>query len=401
MDDKKLLFPAFARVACALDDAGVQFLADGDWYREQQSTGRPRWDGCFNVPCTTDTMVRALAALEAIDYRPARPVDPQIYGDPNSVPGMDGELEADDPANLIDLEFIPRAPETVPVCIEVDPPDYFAQRYRRGRVEHVGAGLSVHRPDIAWVECGHLLDLERRCPQSLPHVVVEDFVARRRAGEFAPDAWGPALPWPHDRLPPLLFLPPRWPDVLRDPGGISFDVYEKLVRAMNLTGPRYILNGAWWIEEGWELELLWDGDLTVARQLDSLQDAFRSLAAPGFAPDPVISAEEFAAWQPDPGEVNDAFALELIPMAHFFSTAHLGARVRVVAPSPAEFDDDWDLAEIQELAPGMPVLTRDPVNEGMAYSACPQSLSHVRELDRVVRESNELGRERASGCDRN
>lgn len=393
LHDEMLHFPEFVHIAQAFSDACVFFLADGSWHLPDIALGRPRWKGSFVLPGDPGIILRSLAVLEGLGYRPQQPVDPDGYDFPGDPSGRDGDLDDDADADYALIELLPARAGAPPIRLEVESVTEFMEEFRNARRQWASPNLTLCIPEVMWVDYPSEADLERRCPQALPFVARLDHLWRVAVQEDDDDAGGPGPASMSDILEAMLSMPLTWPDDVRDAKrikGLSLDLYERLVPAMNRTGAPYVLEGAWFMDDE-RFSLVWDGELTIAQDLHAAEAAFTALASLDLMPQPAMSARDFADWRPEPSPSDEYLRREPFPMLRFFGRADPASRIRLVALSPPLFDNDCELAEIQEIAPDMPVLIRNTVNDGYAHSSCPQRLVQVRRLDAVVKEVVERG----------
>jgi len=182
---------------------------------------------------------------------------------------------------------------------------------------------------------------------------------------------------------------------------LRFERFEAVVRALHDAGVPFIVDGAWALEHGaWFLDpaydapLFWKGHLVIPRQHKAVYETFVALASIGYEPRPATSPEDLAAWeQPERWNDGDPDQPELVPLQAFVNPEHPTATIRLAAESSEHFEEDWDAAEVQEVAPGMPVLALNPAEEGTIECEGPQRMWLVRFFDEVIKEIERIAAE--------
>ena len=125
----------------------------------------------------------------------------------------------------------------------------------------------------------------------------------------------------------------------------------------------------------------------IPQRHKAVYETFVALASIGYEPRPATSPEDLEAWeQPERWNDGDPDQPELVPLQTFVNPEHPTATIRLAAASLELFEEDWDAADAQEVAPGMPVLTLNPAEEGTIECEGPQRLWLVRFFDQVIKE---------------
>lgn len=364
----------FEAVARALNDAGVPFIAQGRWSVGWITVREPGWFGFFVVPPNPDDITRALAALAEIGYKPEAPVFPDAYGKLLGPPLFKrGQGLVDRSAGTIKL--LPETASHRAILLVVDWPARFPWRHHRAPVEEIAPGVPVRtiEADIRILSYGY-----RDCPQSLARVRE---LARIWREEGPEGLGGPFSALPGSRgtgcdLPPSF----EW--------GIRFERYATIVAVMNGTGMRYILDGHWDFRWDELPPLGWWGDVVIPMDVDSARKTFEALASLGYAPCDSTGPEEFVdpsqadRWKELDDDEDDARMLHFAPHEHSTETD-----ITVVALQPSYFEQDRELAHLDELMAGTQVLVYDSCARGAGRPRwCPQELVEVVDIYLFVQE---------------
>jgi hypothetical protein len=398
-----LPFAEFERVSRSLADAGAPFLIDGAWFPKYGTVGPPVWRGFFVVVSHPDAVLRAVAALVGLGYRTQFAVDFERYADPDNLPKSAEQFRDDSPSDLGIIKFLSGEDGGPVVQMLVCEPEAFAVVHEHGFTEEVTPGVPVHHSLPAGLEAAKRQYLDEDCPQSLPDVAilsawwcgeleecVGSFLRRIRAARQDSRPSGQA----EMRMVEDLH------DALRD-DGLSLVRYSALVAAMSRTGTRFIMDGHWTYEAGDRAPLGWYGWLHIGEGQEPARRTFAALGELGYAPEVEITAEEFG----DP-----RLALRLVRrgiestdgtrLMHFEHPDRPEAPINLGALPAAEFERDWEIAELDYLAPGLRVsvlnvFTNPALSPPERGANCAQHLVEVAHFDRLLNERGSDGLEEA------
>ena len=396
-----LRFETFESVACALNDAGVDFVASGNWSLEYRYAGPPMWEGVFYVRSHPDTIVRVLAAFASLGYAPLHEVDAEVYADPRNLPDPEDFTSDDHPANIGCLKFLPGGGRGGPgVAVYVETPQEFRELNEDVELEEIVPGTPIRTEDCdaLFRELGLL---NNSCPQALADLACLSttwWEELARAG-----CWYPGAPEPDPRVS----KPARGRGPTRGgtPSSAAFDFTDltlrrlaAVVRALNASRVPYFLNGAWrligehavpgeYIER--EHPLTWIGHVVIARDLEITRTTFAALAAEGWVPhDEWISPESFVdlsfvgVWTEEDAEG----VCGPLRKFYFKNTLRPGPLLWLVSLDPMRFEGWYACAKVEEVEPSLPAVVlplRIPCS-GIGRLIYPQSMRKVWALEALI-----------------
>jgi hypothetical protein len=321
-----------------------------------------------------------LAAFASIGYQPQFPVNSTIYADPDDLPTLNWVFEENDPEDIGHIMFLPDDPDGVPVKMIVEHPNEFEALLEDVRLDEIAPGIPVR---VRWFAGIRRAGLEQICPQTFRDLAVLDLTWPERGFvELADDdVVDDAEESEVARV--LRYWEPQ--------DGLTFDAYAALVAAMNASGACYLLDGCWVVKRD-DVRPHWDGCLTLTLDLESDRKTFAALASLGFSPEPPVTPEDLA----DPAQREHWTGEGLFPegwpirVLKFTSPVVPCSPIRVFSMEPSDFEKRRDAATVEELSPGMPVLTIGPtiddIVERPEVRRCVQWLKEVRELEEYYKE---------------
>jgi hypothetical protein len=362
--------PRFTRITSALSNAGVRYTIIGHWNFDQRDDPPLYWTGHLELPLRPRDVNDAFAALAAVGYAPRVDVSAQAFLEGprhdywSAARGMSRSREQV-------LTFVDPSPGWARLLVVgLEWPD-FCDNHDRASLEEVAPGVLAPVLNFELV----VGTAARDCPQRLADVAALDAGWRKAADDEA--AGGSLVPTRGRKGVPH----PSYPVPERELGpGLSLELYEQVARALHAADARYVLNGSWlvWVES--EAAVIWIGDLVVPRRVAAAATAFTSLASLGYAPEPPMSAQEFACWEPAPRWVDLMAGRDTLPRLRFVNAEHPAFAIRVTAIESSRFERLEAIARIEEAGRGVPVITRNLMSDGLVQSWCPQCIAEVRRL---------------------
>ena len=143
---------------------------------------------------------------------------------------------------------------------------------------------------------------------------------------------------------------------------------ESITRALDAAGvPFIVVGGLAVVAHGYGRQTQ-DLDIVIRLQPDAVRGAFDALSSLGYQPRVPVSAEGFA----DPAQRARWIEDKGMTVLNFHSDQHVGTPVDVFVTEPFDFDEEYRLAMVEEIAPGAPV--------------------HILRLERLLRLKREAGR---------
>ncbi len=119
-------------------------------------------------------------------------------------------------------------------------------------------------------------------------------------------------------------------------------------------------------------------DIVIPLQPEAVSGAFRALGELGYQPRVPVTAEGFA----DPEQRARWIEDKGMTVLNFHSNQHNGTPVDVFVTEPFDFDEEYRLAMIEEIAPGAPVhiVRLETLLRLKREASRPQDLADVAEL---------------------
>ena len=132
---------------------------------------------------------------------------------------------------------------------------------------------------------------------------------------------------------------------------MKLSTFEAIVEALDSARVRFILvGGAAVVAHGYG-RLTHDLDLVIQLQPDPIERAFTALASLGYRPRVPVTAGAFA----DPVQRQSWIDEKGMQVLNFQSDRHRETPVDLFVTEPFDFEEEYRLALLQEIAPGRPV----------------------------------------------
>lgn len=119
-------------------------------------------------------------------------------------------------------------------------------------------------------------------------------------------------------------------------------------------------------------------DIVIRLQPEAVRGAFRALGMLGYQPRVPVTAEGFA----DPEQRARWIEAKGMTVLNFHSEQHRGTPVDVFVTEPFDFDEEYRLAMVEDIAPGAPVriLRLETLLRLKREAGRPQDLADIAEL---------------------
>ena len=153
---------------------------------------------------------------------------------------------------------------------------------------------------------------------------------------------------------------------------------EAVARALGETGvPFIVVGGLAVVAHGYGRQNQ-DLDVVIPVKPEAVRGAFRALEKLGYRPRIPVTAEGFA----DPEQRARWIEQKGMTVLNFHSDLHAGTPVDVFVTEPFDFPEEYRLALIEELAPGVPVhiLRLESLLRLKREAGRPQDLADIAEL---------------------
>ncbi len=156
---------------------------------------------------------------------------------------------------------------------------------------------------------------------------------------------------------------------------------EAVARALDEAGVPFIIVGGLAVAAHGYGRQTQDVDIVIRLQPDCVRGAFRGLQALGYHPLIPVTAEGFAS----PEQRNRWIEEKGMTVLNFQSDRHRDTPVDVFVTEPFDFEEEYRLAMVEEIAPGVPVriLRLDGLLKLKRAAARPQDLADIAELRRL------------------
>lgn len=125
--------------------------------------------------------------------------------------------------------------------------------------------------------------------------------------------------------------------------------FEAIVRALEDAGVRYLVAGGLAVNAHGHLRFTHDVDLVIQLVPFNIVSAFKALASLGYQPRIPVTAEQFS----DEAQRGRWMREKGMRVLNFHSELHRQTPLDVFVSEPFDFDREYDLAQKQELAPGL------------------------------------------------
>lgn len=153
---------------------------------------------------------------------------------------------------------------------------------------------------------------------------------------------------------------------------------EAITRALDHAGvPFIVVGGLAVVAHGYGRQTQ-DLDIVIRLQPESVRGAFRALGTLGYQPRVPVTAEGFA----DPEQRARWIEQKGMTVLNFHSDQHVGTPVDVFVTEPFDFNEEYRLAMVEEVAPGAPVhiLRLGTLLRLKREAGRPQDLADIAEL---------------------
>jgi hypothetical protein len=152
---------------------------------------------------------------------------------------------------------------------------------------------------------------------------------------------------------------------------------EAITRALDEAGVPFIVVGGLAVAAHGYGRQTQDVDIVIRLQPD-VRNAFRGLEALGYRPRIPVTAEGFASLEQRTRWIEE----KGMTVLNFYSDQHRGTPVDVFVTEPFDFDEEYRLALVEEIAPGVPVriVRLDCLLRLKQAAGRPQDLADIAEL---------------------
>ncbi len=153
---------------------------------------------------------------------------------------------------------------------------------------------------------------------------------------------------------------------------------EAITRALNEAGVPFIVVGGLAVNAHGYGRVTQDIDVVLKLEPATVRAAFVALASLGYAPRVPVTADGFA----DPTQRARWIAEKGMTVLNFHSERHRETPVDVFVTEPFDFDREYGLALVEELAPSVPlrIVRLETLVRLKEDAARPQDLADVAEL---------------------
>ena len=153
---------------------------------------------------------------------------------------------------------------------------------------------------------------------------------------------------------------------------------EAITRALNGAGVPFIVVGGLAVNAHGYGRVTQDVDVVLKLEPATVRAAFQALASLGYAPRVPVTADGFA----DPAQRARWIAEKGMTVLNFHSERHRETPVDVFVTEPFDFDSEYGLALVEEVAPSVPlrIVRLETLVRLKEDAARPQDLADVAEL---------------------
>lgn len=153
---------------------------------------------------------------------------------------------------------------------------------------------------------------------------------------------------------------------------------EAITRALDEADVRFIVVGGLAVVAHGYGRQTQDLDIVVQLQPEHVLGAFQALAALGYRPRVPVTAEGFA----DPEQRARWIEHKGMTVLNFHSDQHAATPVDVFVSEPFDFDEEYRLALVEEIAPGAPmhIVRLSTLLQLKRKAGRPQDLADIAEL---------------------
>lgn len=155
--------------------------------------------------------------------------------------------------------------------------------------------------------------------------------------------------------------------------------FEAVARALNDEGVPFIVVGGLAVNAHGYPRFTQDVDLVVRLEPAQVRGAFRALGALGYRPRVPVTAQGFG----DPDQRARWIAEKGMTVLNFHSDEHRETPVDVFVREPFDFDEEYERALVEEIAPGVPVriVCLAALRRLKQDAGRPQDIADIAELD--------------------
>jgi hypothetical protein len=153
---------------------------------------------------------------------------------------------------------------------------------------------------------------------------------------------------------------------------------EAIVRVFDDAGVRFIVVGGLAVIAHGYGRGTQDLDLVIRLEPESVKRAFTALALLGYSPRVPVTAEEFA----DPDQRARWIEEKGMTVLSFHSEPHRETPIDLFVSEPFDFDQEYELALVEEIAPALPVriLRLETLLKMKDEAGRPQDVADAAEL---------------------
>jgi len=157
--------------------------------------------------------------------------------------------------------------------------------------------------------------------------------------------------------------------------------FERVVRALNEARVRFILVGGVAVVAHGYGRMTQDLDLVIRLDPESVRAAFEALESLGYSPRVPVTASGFA----DPAQRARWIEEKGMQVLNFHSDWHRETPVDLFVTEPFDFETEYGLALVQDVAPGMPVhiVRLETLLRMKDGAGRPQDLADAMELRHI------------------
>lgn len=159
---------------------------------------------------------------------------------------------------------------------------------------------------------------------------------------------------------------------------MRFASFEAIARALNAADVPFIVVGGLAVNAHGYGRLTWDVDVVVRLRTDTIQRMFEALASLGYRPRVPVTAEGFG----DPDQRARWISEKGMTVLNFHSDRHRETPVDVFVTEPFDFEEEYQQAIVEEMAPDVPVriLRLAALVKLKREAGRPQDLADIDEL---------------------
>lgn len=159
---------------------------------------------------------------------------------------------------------------------------------------------------------------------------------------------------------------------------MKLETVEAIVRELNAANVPFIVVGGIAVNAHGYGRLTLDVDLVVRLLPEAIRSVFHALEKLGYRPRVPVTAEGFG----DPAQRTRWISEKGMTVLNFHSDQHRETPVDIFVTEPFDFEEEYERALIEEVAPGLPVriLRLEALLKLKREAGRPQDLADVAEL---------------------